>query len=161
MDDIHRSKVIAFIPKIKECAYEAEKTRRDYLSQCSEYYDKYLNDYLMNEKRFWMMNEEMKVELDIRDKNDAEEVDVKKGCVKRSRQQELEEEKQQKERKKKKRGTGRPRGRPKKQKMCFTMEDLRMKASDPFGAKRHTRPKRKESPASDAAAAAAAVEELE
>jgi len=145
---IQKSKMEVFIPKIKECAYITEKTRRDYLRECSEYYNQYLNDYLMNEKRFWMMNEEMKVELDIRDKNDADE-DAKKCSRKLRRQQESEEEQQQQECKKKKRkrhSTGRPVGRPrihpKKQLMCITMEDLRSKASDPFGAKRVKKPKR-------------------
>ena len=108
MGDIEKSKMDAFIPKIKECAYETEKTRRDYLRQCSEYYDKYLNGYFMKEKRFWMMNEEMKVQLEIRDQEDAEE--HVKNCRKCSRQQEPEEqqkqEQQQQERKKRGRRIG-------------------------------------------------------
>ena len=147
---IQKSKMEVFIPKIKECAYFTEQTRRDYLRECSEYYDQYLNDYLMKEKRFWMKNEEMKVELDIRDKNDADE-DAKKRCRKLRIQQESEEEQQQQESKKKKRkrrSTGRPVGRPrihpKKERMCFTMEDLRSKASDPFGAKRVKKPPKRE-----------------
>jgi len=117
MDDIQKSKMDAFIPQMKEHAYYTEKTRRDYLRECSEYYDKYLHDFLMKEKCFWMRNEEMKVEL-----NHAEE------HVKNCRQQEPEEQEN-----KRKRPRGRP---PKKKRMCITMEDLRMKASDPFGAKR-------------------------
>jgi len=122
MDDIQKSKVDAFIPQNREHAYYTEKTRHDYLRECSEYYDKYLNDFLMKEKCFWMRNEKMKVGLDH---ENAEE------HVKNCRQQEPEEQEN------KRKSTGRPRGRPpKKQKMYITMEGLRMKASDPFGAKR-------------------------
>jgi len=129
MDEKEKSKMDAFIPKVRECAYYTEKTRRDYLQQCSDYYDEYLMHYLMKEKRFWMMNEEMKVELEMRDHEGSEE------------QKQHEKEEQQEEiKKKKKRSTGRPRGRPrihpKKERMSITMEDLRSKASDPFGAER-------------------------
>jgi len=110
----------AFIPQMREHAYYTEKTRHDYLRECREYYDKYLNDFLMKEKCFWMRNEEMKVGLDHAEEH-----------VKNCRQQEPEEQEN------KRKSTGRPRGRPpKKQRMCITMEDLRMKASDPFGVKR-------------------------
>jgi len=55
--------------------------------------------------------------------------------------------------KKKRNSTGRPRGRPrippKKQKMCITMEDLRMKASDPFGVKRGKKVKFIDAPAAE------------
>jgi len=131
----------AYIPKVRECAYFTEKTRRDYLQQCSDYYDEYLMHYLMKEKRFWMMNEEMKVELEMRDHEGSEE-HVKNCKLRKQKQHEKEEEKEQQETKKKrkKRSTGRPRGRPrihpKKQLMSITMEDLRSKASDPFGAER-------------------------
>ena len=56
MDDIQKSKMDAFIPQIREHAYYTEKTRRDYLRECSEYFGKYLNDFLMKEKCFWMRN---------------------------------------------------------------------------------------------------------
>jgi len=35
-----------------------EKRRCDYLKDCSDYYDKYLNKHLMKEKGYWMMDEQ-------------------------------------------------------------------------------------------------------
>jgi len=51
-----------------------KKTRRDYLKDCSNYYDydKYLNKHLMKEKGFWTMEEQDKVALQIRDRELAE-----------------------------------------------------------------------------------------
>ena len=112
------------------------------------------------------MNEEMKVELEIRDKNDAEDNCSRKRS-KQPQEEQQEEEKKKKTTKKlsklKPSGTGRYRGRPrihpKKQRMCFTMEDLCVKASNPFGAKRLTRKKEKKSMEdADSAAAADASE---
>ena len=125
MEEKEKSKMDAFIPKVRECAYYTEKTRRDYLQQCSDYYDEYLMHYLMKEKRFWMMNEEMKVELEMRDHQGSEE------HVKNEK-----EEQQEEMMKKKRKKRGRPRIYPKKQLMSITMEDLRSKASNPFGAER-------------------------
>ena len=104
-----------------------------------------------------MKNDEMMVEMDIRDHEKAEEHVKNSELRKRSRQQEQEkEEKQQQEMKKKRKSTGGPRGRPrihpKKQKMCITMEDLRMKASCSFGVKRGKREKFIDTPASAAVA---------
>jgi len=132
-DNVQKSKMDAFIPKMRDCAYFTEKTRRNYLQQCSKHYDEYLYKCLMKEKSFWIKNDEMMVEMDIRDHEN-----VTRKC---STQQEQEkEEKQPQEMKKKRKSTGRPRGRPrihpKKQKMCIMMEDLHMKASDLFGVKR-------------------------
>jgi len=166
MDEKEKSKMDAYIPQIREHAYYTEKTRRDYLQQCSDYYDKYLFDFLMKEKRFWMMNEEMKAELEMRDhENGDEHVKNCKLYRKRSRQKEpkkqekeKEKEQQQEMKKKKKRSTGRPRGRPrihpKKQLMSITMEDLRSKASDPFGAERVKKKLKKEKKSMEDVAAA-------
>jgi len=56
----------------------------------------------MKEKRFWMMNEEMKIQLEIRDQEDAEE--HVKRCRKCSRhepeQQQQQQQEQQQEKKK-------------------------------------------------------------
>jgi len=140
MEEKEKSKMDAYIPQIREHAYYTEKTRRDYLQQCSDYYDEYLMHYLMKEKRFWMMNEEMKAELEMRDHEGSEE-HVKNCKLRKQKKYEKEEQQQQEIKKKKKNrkkcSTGRPRGRPrihpKKQLMSITMEDLRSKASDPFG----------------------------
>ena len=53
MEGEHKSKKDFYIGKIKACADVMWKTRRDYLNECSNYYDKYLNRYLMTEKCFW------------------------------------------------------------------------------------------------------------
>jgi len=168
MEEKEKSKMDAYIPQIREHAYYTEKTRRDYLQQCSDYYDKYLFDFLMKEKRFWMMNEEMKAELEMRDHENGDE-HVKKCKLyrkcsrqKESKKQEKEKEQQQEmKKKKKKRSTGRPRGRPrihpKKQLMSITMEDLRSKASDPFGAERVKKKSKKEKKKKSMEDAAAAV----
>jgi len=147
MEEKEKSKMDAFIPTVRECAYFTEKTRRDYLQQCSDYYDEYLMHYLMKEKRFWMMNEEMKVELEMRDQQAFQE-DVKNSKLGKQKQHEKEEQQEEMKKKKKKCSTGRPRGRPrihpKKQLMSITMEDLRGKASDPFGAERVKKKLKKE-----------------
>jgi len=44
------SKMDAFVERIRKCACDMEKARSDYLKECSEYYDKYLNRYMMREK---------------------------------------------------------------------------------------------------------------
>ena len=92
MDDIQKSKTDAFIPQIRDHAYYTEKTRHDYLRECSEYYDKYLNDFLMKEKCFWMRNEEMKVGLETRNHENAEEHVKKLSTAKTRRTREQEEE---------------------------------------------------------------------
>ena len=87
-----------------------------------------------------MMNEEMKVELGIRDKQDAEK-HVKKCGSKRSKQLKSEEEKeqhQQPERKKKRKKHSKPSGR---KKMSITTEQLRSQASDPFQSNYVKRPR--------------------
>jgi len=64
--------------------------------------------------------------------------------VKNCRQQEPEEQEN------KRKSTGRPRGRPpKKQRMCITIKNLRMKASDPFGVKRGKKEKSIVAPAAE------------
>jgi len=73
MDNVQKSKMDAFIPKIRECAYFTEKTKRNYLQQSSKHYDEYLYKCLMKEKCFWMKNDEMMVEMDIRDHENADE----------------------------------------------------------------------------------------
>jgi len=89
----------------------------------------------MKEKRFWMMNEEMKVELEMRDHEGSEE-HVKNCKLRKQKQHEKEEQQQEikKKKKRKKRSTGRPTGRPrihpKKQLISITMEDLRISWSD-------------------------------
>ena len=157
----------AYIPQIREHAYYTEKTRRDYLQQCSDYYDEYLMHYLMKEKHFWMMNEEMKAELEMRDHEGSEE-HVNNCKLRKQKKYEKEEQQQQEIKKKKKNrkkcSTGRPRGRPrihpKKQLMNITMEDLRSKASDPFGAERVKKSKKEKKKLMEDAAAAVDVDAL-
>jgi len=59
-DNVQKSKMDAFNPKMRECAYFTQKTRHNYLQ-------KYSYKCLMKEKSFWMNNDEMMVEMDIRD----------------------------------------------------------------------------------------------
>jgi len=120
MEREHKSKIDPYIGRIKSCADEMEKTRCDYVRECSDYYDKYLNRYLMKEKRFWMMDEEMKVNLQIRDQEDAEEF------VKRWKCSRFELEQQQKKNMKPVQSI-----RRRQKEMTYTMESLCSKASQP------------------------------
>jgi len=76
------SKRDAFIPKLMECAYYTEKTRRDYLWQCSEHFNKKLYDCLVQLKSFWMELEDVQVDLE---KSGNEYVDkyIKNGVLRR------------------------------------------------------------------------------
>jgi len=72
MEGDERSKLITYTDRIGACADDVEKTRQDYLKDCSNYYDKYLNERLMK-KGFWMMEEQDKIALKIRNRELAED----------------------------------------------------------------------------------------
>jgi len=134
-----KSKMDAFIPKMMDSAYDMEKTRRDYLRQCSEHYNKKLYDCLMQLKCFWMKLEDVQVELEISGNENVDEY-VKNSALRRKLCQQQEPKEQEK---KKRKSTGRPRVQPPKK------HDLRMKASDPFGVKRGKKVKFIDAPAAE------------
>ena len=61
---VRKSKRSMFVPHITECTYYIEKTRRDYLRQCSEHFNKKLYESLVDMKLWWMQREDNWVALE-------------------------------------------------------------------------------------------------
>jgi len=56
------SKMDAFEERTRKCARDMEKVRGDYLKECSKYYDKNLNRFMMREKRNKMKWDKTKID---------------------------------------------------------------------------------------------------
>jgi len=109
-----KSKRNAFIPHMMECAYYTEKTRRDYLHQCSEHFNKQLYDCLVDSKCWWMQREDDQVQLEKSGNENVADY-IKNGVLRRKLYPVLHELLgPKKQKKKKKRSKGRSRGQPPK-----------------------------------------------
>jgi len=126
---VRKSKRSSIIPHITECTYYIEKTRRDYLRQCSEHFNKKLYDSLVDMKRWWMQCEDTQVALEKSNNENVADY-IKNGVLRRKLypilHQLLGPKKQEKKKKKRSKGKSKP---PKKK------DDLLGKVS----VKRHTR----------------------
>ena len=105
-----KSKRNMFIPHMMECAYFTEKTRRDYLRQCSEHFNKQLYDCLVDSKCWWMQREDDQVQLEKSGNENVADY-IKNGVLRRKLYPILHEvlgPKKQKKKKKKRRSRGQP-----------------------------------------------------
>ena len=65
------SKMDAFEERIRKRAREMEKVRSGYLKECSKYYDKNLNRFMMREKRNGMRWDKLNMDLQIGNQEQA------------------------------------------------------------------------------------------
>jgi len=109
------SKMDAFEERIRKCARDMEKVRSDYLKECSEYYDKNLNRFVMREKRIGMKWDKLNIDLLIGNQEHAfRHVKMRRRREERQREKRKQEEREQE---------------------ALRLKRKKVRPSDPFGVK--------------------------